>query len=68
MIKFRRYWTLLATVFVKLLVISFDSVNYFVYFTVIFRPMLSKTFEIFSSIKLSTVEESGSKIEQTYHE
>jgi hypothetical protein len=30
--------------------------------------MLSKTFEIFSSIKLSTVEESGSKIEQTYHE
>ncbi len=68
MIKFRRYWTSLATVFVKLLVISFDSVNYFVYFTVIFRPMLSKTFERFSSIKLSTVEESGSKIEQTYHE
>ncbi len=68
MIKFRRYWTSLATVFVKLLVISFDSVNYFVYFTVIFRPMLSKAFERFSSIKLSTVEESGSKIEQTYHE
>ncbi len=68
MIKFRRYWTSLATVFVKLLVISFDSVNYFVYFTVIFRPMLSKTFERFSSIRLSTVEESGSKIEQTYHE
>ncbi len=68
MIKFRRYWTSLATVFVKLLVISFDSVNYFVYFTVIFRPMLLKTFERFSSIKLSTVEESGSKIEQTYHE
>ncbi len=68
MIKFRRYWTSLATVFVKLLVISFDSVNYFVYFTVIFRPMLSKTFERFSSIKLSTVEESGPKIEQTYHE
>ncbi len=68
MVKFRRYWTSLATVFVKLLVISFDSVNYFVYLTIIFRPMLSKTFERSSSIKLSTVEESGSKIEQTYHE
>jgi hypothetical protein len=51
-----------------LLVISFNSVNYFVYFTIIFRPMLSKTFERSSLIKLSTVEESGSKIEQTYHE
>jgi hypothetical protein len=64
MIKFRRYWTSLATVFVKLLVMSFDSVNYFVYFTVTFQPMLSKTFER-SSIKLSTVEKSDSKIEQT---